>query len=235
MRQSKFQKFKGRAVKSAVEWLGYRMYQPNLRWHHDERFLRARNDEIPGIPDERCFVLCSAARAASRLPGDIAECGSRKGRSAWYILASFENLTRRRFHVFDSFAGLREPTAADRQASGKLTWEAGDFASGEELFATNLKRFADTIDIRTGWIPDRFPEVADRRFALVHIDVDLFEATRDSLEFFYERLSPRGIIICDDYGFVECPGVRKAFDDFFERRPESVIEIPTGQAIVVKA
>jgi hypothetical protein len=43
------------------------------------------------------------------------------------------------------------------------------------------------------------------------------------------------MIICDDYGSALCPGARKAFDQFFENRPEGIIELPTGQAIVVKA
>ncbi|TIX21118.1 MAG: methyltransferase, partial [Mesorhizobium sp.] len=73
-----------------------------------------------------------------------------------------------------------------------------------------------------------------RRFALVHIDVDLYEPTRDALAFFYDRVCANGMIICDDYGSGLCPGARKAFDQFFENRPEGIIELPTGQAIVVK-
>ncbi|MER8880853.1 hypothetical protein NKI11_30910, partial [Mesorhizobium sp. M0684] len=43
------------------------------------------------------------------------------------------------------------------------------------------------------------------------------------------------IALTDDYGSALCPGARKAFDQFFENRPEGIIELPTGQAIVVKA
>jgi hypothetical protein len=55
------------------------------------------------------------------------------------------------------------------------------------------------------------------------------------LAFFYQRVSPRGVIICDDYGFTSCYGARKAVNDFFADKPESVIHVPTGQALIVKA
>ncbi|TIM18396.1 MAG: methyltransferase, partial [Mesorhizobium sp.] len=98
----------------------------------------------------------------------------------------------------------------------------------------NISGFGNTT-FHVGWIPDTFSDVFDRRFALVHIDVDLYEPTRDALAFFYDRVAAHGMIICDDYGSALCPGARKAFDQFFENRPEGIIELPTGQAIVIKA
>ena len=84
-------------------------------------------------------------------------------------------------------------------------------------------------------IPDRFPDVADREFRFVHIDVDLYEPTLDSLAFFYPRLVTGGILLCDDYGFTTCPGARRAFDEMVhEWGLGGVIELPTGQGFVVK-
>ena len=51
-------------------------------------------------------------------------------------------------------------------------------------------------------IPTRFDEVADRSFCFVHVDVDLFEPTRESIAFFYPRMVPGGVMLFDDYGFV---------------------------------
>jgi hypothetical protein len=90
------------------------------------------------------------------------------------------------------------------------------------------------VTFHVGWIPHTFAAVEDRRFALVHIDVDLHAPTHDALVFFFERLEPNGIVVCDDYGSAYCPGARKAFDEFFADRPESIIELPTGQALVVR-
>ena len=90
------------------------------------------------------------------------------------------------------------------------------------------------VRIYKGWIPERFPEVQNTTFSLVHIDVDLYEPTLESLKFFYERMTPCGVILCDDYGSLSCPGAKRAFDEFFSDKPEALIELPTAQALIVK-
>ena len=99
--------------------------------------------------------------------------------------------------------------------------------------AANLTAFDDLIVFHQGWIPDQFSDVADARFCFVHIDVDLFQPTRDSLDFFYPRMVRGGLIVCDDYGFETCPGARRAMDEFFADRPEPIVHLPTGQGFVI--
>lgn len=55
------------------------------------------------------------------------------------------------------------------------------------------------------------------KIALLHIDVDFYEATLSSLEMFYENVIPGGIIIIDDY-FMELLNCKEAVDHFFEKR-----------------
>ena len=52
------------------------------------------------------------------------------------------------------------------------------------------------------------------RYGLVHLDADQYWTTRQSLEFFYPRLESSGVIILDDYGWSNCPGVKRALDEF---------------------
>ena len=86
-----------------------------------------------------------------------------------------------------------------------------------------------------GWIPERFDDVADCEFAFVYVDVDLYEPTYNSPDFFYERMVPGGILVCDDYGFVDCRGARDAFDEFRADKPERyVIHLTSGQGLIVK-
>jgi hypothetical protein len=66
------------------------------------------------------------------------------------------------------------------------------------------------------------------------VDVDLYEATLGSLDFFYPRLVPGGMLVCDDYGFTTCPGATRAVDEFMSGRPEPIIHLPTGQGLVIK-
>lgn len=75
--------------------------------------------------------------------------------------------------------------------------------------------------------------MADRRFSLVHIDVDIYRPTLDALEFFWDRVTPGGMVVCDDYGFSTCPGATAAMDEFFDGRAP-VMQLPTGQGLVIR-
>jgi O-methyltransferase len=212
---------------------GFYIYQDHVVWKDQPFFKEAlkRTQDVEGIPDPRSFVLQSSLRSLANVEGDLAECGVRQGRSTLFMLTA--DLRKRDYHLFDSFEGLSKPGKDDRDAQGRLRWEKGDLRTDEALTRKNLAGF-DNVHFHVGWIPDTLGAVADRRFAFVHIDVDLYEPTRGALEFFYERTNRNGLIVCDDYGSAKCPGARKAFDEFFANRPEGVIELPTGQALVFK-
>jgi O-methyltransferase len=85
-----------------------------------------------------------------------------------------------------------------------------------------------------GWIPEVFAQAPIERLCLAHVDVDLYQPTRDALAFFYPLLEPGGVLICDDYGFATCPGVREAMEEYMADKPERVIHLPTGQGLVLK-
>jgi hypothetical protein len=176
---------------------------------------------------DRKYTLDQLLKLMAHVPGDTAECGAYKGASS-YLICHRNRGDGRQHHVFDSFAGLSAPGSQDG-----TYWQNGDLATSEDIIRSNLHEF-DFVYYHAGWIPDRFPEVANRRFAFVHIDVDLYQPTLDSLEFFYDRLSPGAIIVCDDYGFTSCPGARKAMDEFFQGKSEEVVSLTTGQAFVIK-
>lgn len=212
---------------------GFHVYNQHMVWKDQPFFLEARERAagVKGIPDPRSFVLQSCVRAVAGIEGDVAECGVRQGRSTLFMLTADEK--SRQYHLFDSFEGLSAPDENDRLSDGRQGWKEGDLSTPEALARRNLAGF-DNVSFHVGWIPQTLPAVADRRFALVHIDVDLYAPTHDALVFFFERLQPGGIVVCDDYGSARCPGARKAFDEFFLDRPEGIVELPTGQALAVK-
>jgi hypothetical protein len=175
---------------------------------------------------DRKYTIDQLMRRAIRLPGDVAECGTYRGATAFLLCKRLAG-TGKEIHLFDSFEGLSKPRTEDG-----LYWAAGNLTAAEEVVRENLKEFP-FVSIYKGWIPERFNEVHNRHFCLVHIDVDLYQPTLDSVRFFYERLVPGGLMVLDDYGFVTCPGARQAVDSFFAGR-EPVLELTTGQALVIK-
>ena len=103
-----------------------------------------------------------------------------------------------------------------------------------EATRANLAEFGDAVKFYPGWIPERFHDVAECRFRFVHIDVDLYEPTRDSLAFFYPRVEDCGIIVCDDYWFTTCPGATRAVDEFLANKPEKMLPLAQGGGFLVK-
>jgi O-methyltransferase len=98
----------------------------------------------------------------------------------------------------------------------------------------NLSNF-DFISYHPGWIPTQFDQVTDETFSFVNIDVDLYQPTLQSLEFFYPRLMEGGIINIDDYGLSNWPGCTRAVTQWREHNtPQLMMEIPGGGLLLVK-
>jgi len=175
---------------------------------------------------DRKYFLSQLIKLINNLDGDIAECGVFEGTSAYLM---FERTTnkQKRMHLFDSFEGLSSPNAIDGNY-----WVKSDLSINEQVVRGNLPK-SKRILYYKGWIPDKFDMVADIKFSFVHLDIDLYQPTHDSLVFFYPRMEVDGIIVCDDYGFDSCPGAKKALDDFFIGK-EEIIKVPTGQAFIIK-
>jgi hypothetical protein len=178
---------------------------------------------------ERKYVVFNLVKATLRVGGDMAECGTYGGGTAHFMaLARQSDGKQCGLYLFDSFEGLSAPGPQDGSY-----WHSGSLAISEGVCRRNLSAFGG-VHILRGWIPERFAEVADRRFCFVHIDVDLYQPTKDSIEFFYPRLQPGAMLVCDDYGFETCPGARQAMDEYFRGRLEQIIHLPTGQGLVIK-
>lgn len=176
---------------------------------------------------DRKYTLNQLLKLVLHLEGDLAECGVYKGASAQLMCRAALPLGKT-VHLFDSFQGLPAPEDADGSY-----WEQGRFVSTPEDVASTLEGL-DNYRVYPGWIPERFHQVADRSFCFVHIDVDLAQPTLDSVKFFYPRLSAGGILLFDDHGFRSCPGARQVTEEFFADKPEELVLLSTGQAMVMK-
>lgn len=192
-----------------------------------EQYVRLSGHPTNWRSLDRKFTLDQLAQAVAHLAGDTAECGAFEGASSWFMCRRMAGQGKMH-HIFDSFEGLSRPGENDG-----TYWASGNLATTESVTRNILSAF-DFVRYYKGWIPERFPEVAQRRFCLVHIDVDLYDPTFDSIAFFYERMTPGGFIVCDDYDFNSCPGAKLAMDNFLKDKPESVVRLPTGQAFIIK-
>ena len=173
--------------------------------------------------------------------GHIAECGCARGLSSFQLCAAFRaahpQWQGETFHVFDSFQGLSAPGDEDA-IDASVTQEhvadhsvAGRFAVPREIVARNLHRLFPHVSLHEGWIPEVFARQPDRRYRFVHVDVDLYQPTNDSLRYFFPKLNPGGIILTDDYNW---PGAKKAFDEFSRQNGIELHLTGADQAYFVK-
>lgn len=184
--------------------------------------IKTENEMLLGYNE--AYQIHMAVKATAKIEGDIAEVGSYRGGSAKIIGEAKGDKT---LHLFDTFEGLPELTKEDN----KNQFFKGQFFAPLDKVKDYLKAYKN-IHFYKGLFPDTSDPVKDKKFSFVHLDVDLYEPTAKSLEFFYPRLSRGGIIISHDY--INAPGVRKAFDEFFADKPEPLIEMSGTQCLVVK-
>lgn len=222
----------------AHKW-GFQIYNRNLCWVDDPAFWEVwKSSPYYNIqrPDRK-FTAWSIALSTLDVEGDTAECGVLDGATSYIICsAAKRRKIQKVHHAFDSWEGLSEISVEDQSSNiyNVFNWKKEDLSISQEDAMKNLAIF-DSIKYYKGWIPSRFKEIEDREFSFVHIDVDIYQPTKDSLEFFYSRMNSGGVILCDDYGYHTCPGAKKAFDEFMNDKIEGpVIQLPTGQGIIVK-
>ena len=209
-----------------------RLYQPLYSpWLGDRDFERvyAGAHGRTLVSRDRCYVLWRTLSQALALDGELVECGVFRGGTALLEAATVrERVGERPLHLVDSFAGMPRTTdGVDRLQEGDLG------TTSAESVRRALAPFP-FARIHEGVIPAVFEEVGAERVAWAHIDVDIYSAVRDSLEYLYPRVVPGGTILLDDYGFPSCPGARRAVDEFFAGRPEAPLCLPTGQCLIVK-
>jgi len=211
----------------------YRFKWPQMAWWANPDFndYLQRFKEIEGMNTDRRWMLGQLMRLTRNVQGDTAECGAFEGAGSYLICKSNSaNPDRRRLqHVFDSFEGLSSPAVVDG-----THWKKGDLSRSAEAVRENLSEFSTSVVLHKGWIPERFGDIADQRFAFVHIDVDLYQPTLDSVSFFYPRMSEGGVILCDDYGFTSCPGATQAIDEYLADKKEKMISLSCGGGFLIK-
>lgn len=139
--------------------------------------------------------------------GDIAEFGTATGFSARTISIAMSvyrqmyrgfmekhGIGQKNLYLFDSFQGLPRPHSSldlesPNVASGR--WQEGTFQglNKEELLALCSSAYdADKISIIEGWYSSSLDKIpTETKFAMVHLDCDLYSSTIEVLDYLFSR------------------------------------------------
>ncbi len=155
----------------------------------------------------------------SALPGVIVECGVwNGGSSAMMAAACRDTHVQRHFWLFDSFEGLPPPTEKDNSIERTHYfegWNKGSIANVERIFR-KLGLPLDQVHFVKGWFDQTLPTSTVNQIALLHIDADWYDSVSLVLNMFYDRVTPGGYVVLDDYGYWE--GCDRATHDFLDGR-----------------
>ena len=170
------------------------------------------------------------------------ECGCWKGHSSYCVSLILQKYNfNKKFIIFDSFEGglsNKDPLDVNNkrfiQNKSNRNNQIKYFSSSyEEVLALlNPYKF---IEINKSWIPKKFELIKDLKFSFIHIDLDLYKPTLETLNFFYPKLVDGGVIICEDYNCSDFPGAKIAIDDFLSKNNVNFFyEVPFGSCIIIK-
>lgn len=166
-------------------------------------------------------MLMSFAEALRAIDGAYAEVGVYQGTSAKAIC---EFKGDKELHLFDTFEGLPEGSQLDTVFKKEM-FKANRLQTEERLSAY------ENVHVHQGLFPESADRVKHERFAFVHLDVDLYQSTKDALHFFFPRLNSGGIIISHDY---HLEGVKAAINEFEFGENGLVIPMAFSQVMIWK-
>lgn len=209
----------------------------NLSFRHDQKFISSFYDSVTNEQEKslvwRLHTLVWAAKNALNVEGDFVECGVFKGFCSGVILKylDFQDLPRRAY-LYDTFEGLPEKTSTEQE---RRNWDYTKY-DAEAIYNGVCEKFSGfkNVKIIRGIVPDSFDVAVPEKIAFLHIDMNSEQAEMLALEHLFDKVTPGGVIVFDDFGWTSNVNQMKAELAFMNERGHYVLEIPTGQGVVIK-
>jgi O-methyltransferase len=174
------------------------------------------------------------------IAGDVIETGVWRGGATIFMRGylAAHNIVDRTVWVADSFAGLPPPTMA-QDAGHDYSAAVAPILAISRAEVEDLFRRYDLLDGQVkfleGWFKDTLPAAPIEKLAILRLDGDLYESTSDALNALYDKVSPGGFVIVDDYHDID--PCKQAVEDFRTRRgiSDPIIDIDWSGAYWRKA
>lgn len=165
--------------------------------------------------------LCVEQVLEHKIPGDFLEAGVWRGGSAMFMRALLKaaNCTNRNVWLADSFQGLPPPKPDWAADAGDTLHEYEELAVSLEKVKANfdaLELLDEQVRFIPGWFHETLYTAPVQSLAILRLDGDMYESTYVSLEALYDKVSPGGFVIVDDYGFLD--SCKQAVHDFLNTR-----------------
>jgi O-methyltransferase len=187
----------------------------------------------------RLNTLVWAARTALHIPGDFVECGVYKGDMSW-VVTELVDLVRakRTFYLYDTFEGFAPKYSSedDFPLAPQFFHFADRGYNTPQLYDSVCGRFSGKpyVKVIKGVVPDIIWEISPDKISFMHIDMNSPAPEVGALELLFERVSSGGVVIFDDYGWFLHAKQKDAADRFMSDHGHEILELPTGQGLLIK-
>jgi len=176
--------------------------------------------------------------SSAAIPGDFVECGVFMGGSIMFTaeMCKRRNLTDRAIYALDTFRGFLRRSDVDVDFHGEqFGFPTEDVPSQRHMAEANIRSVGwrpDLVNIIEGDVLDTCPRLATQQIAILRLDTDTYDTTKTELETLYQRVSSRGVVIVDDYGWGR--GQRAAVDEYFANNRICIMRIDRYTSAFVK-
>lgn len=187
----------------------------------------------------RLNTLIWAGQCALKVPGDFVECGVFQGDMSW-VVSEMVDLpgAGKTFYLYDTFEGFSPKYSSARDfPDAPDLYDFNDCAfKVPQLYEFVRDRYAakSYVKVIKGVVPDVLHELSPSSIAFLHIDMNSPDAETGALDVLFDRVSNGGIVIFDDYGWSVHRKQKHAADRFMAARGQEILELPTGQGLMIK-
>ena len=183
----------------------------------------------------RHYFVFWSARYASRAAGGsvthLVECGVCDGLTAYFAMSAVKDSGPFRAFLYDAWEGMKTERLLDSEQSATDSYSYLSLDNTQQ----NLAPFKGETVFVKGFIPESF-NTSEKPSTVTWLHVDLNSAlpTAAALQVLFDKVSPGGIILFDDYGWGDYRDTKLAVDRFVDGQPGALLPLPTGQAMFFK-
>jgi O-methyltransferase len=180
----------------------------------------------------RRYELWYIAKQMGAVEGCFLEVGVfRGGSGALLAHVAADSSPARQVYLADTFKGVVKTGEKDTDYNDGMHAETSVQLVEDLLASMNLTN----ATILEGIFPeDTADQVTSDKIALLHCDVDVYQSSKDVVEWTLPRLSVGGVIIFDDYGFYSCEGVTRYVNELRANENLFFFHNLNGHAVFIK-
>lgn len=166
----------------------------------------------------RLVNICHYAMQCIKLNGEYVEFGCYTGKTACLI----SSISGKSMYLYDSFDGI--PDLVEQDAHSDPFFEKGELKCKQQ----DVKKYFKSKNvvfpkIKKAWFNELKLNDVPQKISFAHLDGDLYQSIKDSLDIVYPRLVRGAACIIDDYGWKGLRGAKIAADEYMKDKKEKVI------------